>query len=90
MDDGGADDTEGDDTLRVMTVPDDTTTEKIREDKNGEEKGIKKPPTVSGVVPTYGRRLFTSIYTQRVIIIFCEARAQKERFWNNRLNSRSF
>jgi len=50
---------------------DDTTTEKVREDKKGEEKGrqMKKPPAVSGDVPTYGRRLFTSIYTRRVIIL---------------------
>jgi hypothetical protein len=27
---------------------------------------MKKPPTISGVVPTYGRRLFTSIYAPKV------------------------
>ncbi len=30
---------------------------------------MKKPPAVSGAVPTYGRRLFTSIYTRRVILM---------------------
>jgi hypothetical protein len=37
--------------------------------KKSLERGRKKPSAVSGVVPTYGRRLFTLIYTRRVIIL---------------------
>ena len=44
--------------------------EKLREGKRGEEKVryTKNPPTLSSLMLTYSRRLFTFIYTRRVSI----------------------